>query len=193
MFDVATCSLVVPSGEGRKPLLFSLAKIYEAESRIPEVATVNAGKAPELLAAFNIAYLTIKDMIVRLHLCLDDAQKALNIRKSIVILDIAPNVLKNKGLTRPSSPSGSEDQREAVLYSDQEFLKCQDRVSCIKAMIELMESKKTGVEWAYTSVKKILGGETNWADINKNRSLSVPDQHPAMRDTDPNSPRNKFG
>lgn len=192
MFDAETCSLVVPSGEGRKPLLFPLQKIYEAESRIPEVATVNAGKAPELLATFNIAYLHVKDMIVRLRLCLDDAKKASNMRKSIVVLDIAPGVLKNKGLTRPSSPSGSEDQREAVLNGDVEYLKCQDRVSCIEAMIELMESKKTGVEMAYTSVKKILGGETNWADINKNRNLSVPAEHPAGIH-DPNSVRNKFG
>lgn len=192
MFDQKTCSLVVPSEEGKQPLLLPLTAIYETEHRIGEVATVNAHKAPELLAAFNIAYLNVKDYIVRLHLCLADAEKSSNTRKSIVILDIVPGVLKAKGISNARSPGGSEDQREAVLAQDVEYLKCQDRINMIKAIIELLEGKKQGFEMAYTSVKKILGGETNWADMNKNRNLSAPAQHQAgIRD--PNSPRSGFG
>jgi hypothetical protein len=191
MFDQKTCSLVVPSEEGKKPILLPLTKIYETESRIQEVATVNAHKAPELLAAFNIAYLDIRDYIVRLHLCLADAESSANTRKSIVILDIVPQVLRDKGIASARSPGGSEDQREAVLAQDAEYLKRKDRIDIIKAIIELLEGKKIGIEWAYTSVKKILGGETNWADMNKNRNLSVPAEHPPMHD--PNSPRNRFG
>lgn len=193
MFDQKTCSLVVPSGEGKDPLLLPMGKIYETESRIQEVATVNAHRAPELLATFNMAYLDVKNYIVRLHLCLADAEKAANLRKSIVILDIVPGVLKAKGISNARSPGGSEDQREAVLAQDQEYIKCTDRVHMIEAIIELLEGKKEGFEWAFTSVKKILGGETNWADINKNRNLSAPAEHRPMRPTNPNDPRSGFG
>jgi hypothetical protein len=185
-------------GEGKHPFLLPMRKIYDTESRIQEVATVNAHKAPELLATFNMCYLDIKNYVTRLHLCLADAEKAKNLRRSIVVLDIVPQVLRDKGVANARSPGGSEDQREAVLAQDVEYIKCVDRINMIEAIIELLKGKEEGIEWAYTSVKKILGGENDWAGLNKNRNLSVPIEHPGLAGTrpgasDPNSPRNRFG
>lgn len=185
---------MVPRADGRTYPL-ALRAIYEAESRIQEIAIVNAHKAPELLATFNIAYLKVKEHIVQLELMLCDAKQKLATRKSILTLDEVPRILKEKGLFVEKNPGGNEDQRQAIFNVDPEYIKNQDRVDIIKAMISLLDGKKDGLEWAYTSVKKILGGETNWADMNQNRNLSAPSQHPTTvgQTYDPTSPRSKFG
>jgi len=160
------------------------------------VATANAHKAPELLATFNIAYLDVKDVLLKLECLQIEASKDVNRRKAIVILDEVPKILAAKGLSNSRSPGGSEDQRNAILDTDAEYLAANDRLSLIKAMIKLMEGKLKGVEMAYTSVKKILGQDNGWKDLNQNRNLSagapMPDVTAGMT-VDPSSPRSRFG
>lgn len=139
-------------------------EVYRAEGRIKEVAYVNAHKAPELLAAFNIAYLDINDHLTKLELALNEAQKVANKRRSIVILDEVPKILALKGLASTRSPGGSEDQRNAILDQDELYLTALERVQIVKAMQSLLEGKQKAIEMAFTSVKKILGGEPSWKD-----------------------------
>jgi hypothetical protein len=194
MFDEQTCSLLAPVRSGS--VAIPIRSVYEAESRIPEVATANAHKAPELLATFNIAYLDVKDVLLKLECLQIEASKDVNRRKAIVILDEVPKILAAKGLSSARSPGGSEDQRNAILDTDAEYLAANDRLSLIKAMIKLMEGKLKGVEMAYTSVKKILGQDNGWKDLNQNRNLSagapMPDVTAGMT-VDPSNPRSRFG
>lgn len=195
MFDEKTCSILAPRAN-LPPMPLSLQRIYEAESRIRDVALVNQHKAPELLACFNIAYLDLNDHIRQLELLLHDAKKVANRRRSVVILDEVPKVLSEKGLNTARSPGGSEDQRQAVLDMDDEYVAHTDRVAQVKCLIELLDGKRKAIEWAYTSVKKILGGETNWKDLNQNRRLSTGGELPDLDEgavPDPNSPRARFG
>ena len=55
--------------------------------------------------------------------------------------------------------------------------------------------KLKGIEWAFTSVKKILGQDNGWRDLNQNRNLSAgPLPETATAGTvDPNSIRARFG
>lgn len=166
MFDEKTCSLVVPR-PGQKPALLPIRRIYDTECRIREVATVNAQKAPELLATLNVAYLEINDLLGQLKLLEYDALKALNTRKSIVLLDIAPGILAAKGLKT------SVDLRDAILAKDPEYVECQDHMAQIDAIRSLLEGKREGMVMAYTSIKKIFGSDNNWRDLNRNPNLSA--------------------
>lgn len=179
MFDEKTCSLLVPTTSGVTPL--PMRSIWAAEQRCQEVAFVNAQKAPELLATFNVGYLEVKEALTKLRLFLVDAEKTANLRRSVIILDEAPRILKEKGLTRPSNPGGSEDLRQAVIDADPEHQRLLDRVHIIEAMIELLEGKAEGLVNAFTSVKKILGGENDWRGLNQNRRLSAGADLPAAQ------------
>lgn len=171
MIDFNSKSIVVSRPNGSQ---FSLpmVKLYEAEARIREISLVNAHTAPELLATFNIAYLDVNDYLRQLELLLHEAEQAVNGRKSIVLLDIVPTFLSERGLTGKSK-AGSEDLREAVLNQDTEYLRLIDIVAMMKAVIKLFEEKKKGFEMAFTSVKRILGSENNYSNINQNRRLSA--------------------
>jgi hypothetical protein len=182
MFDAKTCSMIVPV-PGAAPLALPLKEIFHAEERVKEVAFVNAHKAPELLACFNIAYLDINDHLSRLELALHMVQKAAKERAAIVILDEVPRILKEKGISTARSPGGSEDQREAILAQDAVYSACVDRVEQVKAMLTLMKGKKEAIVMAYNSVKKILGGEQHGSpDLTQNRNLSAggPQSGPAV-------------
>lgn len=199
MFDEKTCSLMAPTVSG-SPLPLAFARIYKAESRIEEVAVVNAHKAPELLACFNMAFLELKEHLVKLQLLKVDALKAANKRRSVVILDEVPRILREKGISSSRSPGGSEDQRQAILDQDEEYLKAKDRVDLLEAMEELLEGKVEGMEWAFTSVKKVLGNDNPWhhgSGLSKDRNLSAPSELPEGLQPgvtiDPNSTRAKFG
>lgn len=171
MIDFASKSILLPLTDG-KSISLPLADLYSAEARIREIATVNAHKAPELLATFNIAYLNLNDYLRQIELFLHQAKKALNGRKSIVLLDIVPQFLADRHLTGKSK-SGSEDLRQAVLDQDQEYLRLADNVAQVEAILKLMEEKRKAFEMAFTSVKKILGQENNYNGLNQNRRLSV--------------------
>jgi hypothetical protein len=166
MFDEKTCSLIVPRVSG-PPALLSIRKIYETECRIREVATVNAQKAPELLAVLNVTYLEINDLLGQLELLAYEAQKALSSRQAIVLLDIAPGILESRGLKT------SVDLRDAILNQDSGYVECQDRIAQIKAVTSLLEGKREGIVMAYTSIKKIFGNSNDWRDLNRNRNLSA--------------------
>lgn len=171
MIDFASKSILLPTHDG-KSISLPLADIYAAESRIREIAIVNAQKAPELLATFNIAYLNLNDFLRQIELFLHQAKKAVNGRKSVVLLDIVPKFLSDRNLTGKSK-SGSEDLRQAVLDQDQEYLTLSDNVAQVEAVLKLMEEKRKAFEMAFTSVKKILGQDNNYAGLNQNRRLSV--------------------
>jgi hypothetical protein len=173
MFDNSTKSLIVPMGA--KTVLLAMDPIYDAERRVQEVATVNSHKAPELLSVFNTAYFTLNDHLTKLDLALVEARKAANLRRSVVILDLVPQILKQKGLSSARSPGGSEDQRKAILDADEPYLVLMDTVAQLEAMHELLDGKRKGFEWAFTSVKKIIGGEPSWKDngLNRNPNLSA--------------------
>lgn len=200
LFDPSTCSILAPAGNGT--VAIPIRTIYDAESRIPEVATANAHKAPELLATFNTAYLDIKDVVLKLRYLLIEAEKAANRRRAIVLLDEVPKILASKGISNARSPGGSEDQRNAILDLDDEYIALMDKVHLMEALLELMDGKLTAVEWAFTSVKKILGQDNGWRDLNQNRNLSagpLPEAATAgmtitsTNPIDPNSIRARFG
>lgn len=150
--------LACPRGtKGLPPLVFDMSSIYDVEARISEVAFVTPHKAPELLARFNEAFLELTRLITATEYEQIQAKKNANRIRSIILLDKAPQILKEKGLATAKSPAGSEDLRNAVLDSDDEYQSALDRADQITAVIKLLQGKLKAFEMAYSSVKKIIG------------------------------------
>lgn len=160
-------TIIVPIVDS-DPQVIDLSVVYQIESRVGEIAFVNKAKAPELLARFNEAYLHLHKIVTFLGYEFIRAQREANKVRAIVILDRAPAILAAKGLLSGHSRSGSEDQRNAVLDQDQEYQQALERTQQIKCFIEFLKGKLEGFEWAYTSVKKILGdnGAAGMLDLN---------------------------
>lgn len=165
-------SIVVPRGvPGLAPVTIDITVLVRAEARIVEVAAVTPVKAPELLATFNIAFLEASKFIALVEQELVQAKRFADKRRSVVILDVVPQVLATKGLATAKNPMGSEDLRRAILDGDEEYQKCLDRVNVIECYLELLKGKQKGIEMAYTSVKKLLGEQA--FNFGNNHNLSA--------------------
>lgn len=142
--------LLVPRGrQGLAPLNFDMTEIYRIEARISEIRSANPETMPDLVTDFNIGYLQIGRIISALQLEHAEAKMAYQEAKSIVLLDKAEGILKDKGL------KSSTDSREAVVTLDQDVKEAQNRMHAIDACLTLLYNKLTAMEWAYNSAKKI--------------------------------------
>ncbi len=144
------------SGDG---IVIDLGRIAEMEARLVEVALVTPLKAPELLSVFTQGWLELQKHAIALETERLRADRASRQRRSLVVLDIAPEVLRNKGLTRTGSPAGSEDLRQAVLDGDEVYQNSLSMVYEIGCVIDVLKVKAKAFEMAYNSVKKILDAD----------------------------------
>ena len=159
--------IVCPSGKaGNSPLIIPFREILEAERRQAEVATITKAKAPELLHAFNMSWRILHENVAKLTKEKNDAQKAVDRRKSVILLEIAPKKLKDADL------ANNDDHRKAVVELDQEFQKLTETLSEIEAVIEYLKGKLRGFENAFTSVKRLVSEDVYHLGDRKNPALS---------------------
>jgi len=146
-------------------LVVNLLDLNLALSRIGEIQGVTKLKAPELLSTFNKAWRDAAESIAVARVARIQAQRAADRVRAILLLDKIPTILKEKGLTSPRSPGGSEDLRQAALDIDEEYQKALEIGDKIDCVVELLRGKQKSVEMAYSSVKKILGdGDVGYSD-----------------------------
>jgi hypothetical protein len=157
----AASRLVVPRGDpGKASMAFDLSEVDRAEGRVAEIAALTPTKAPELMAAFNTAYIKAIKAQAAIQHELVVARRAVEKISAIVTLDRIPEVLKARGLATAKNPMGSEDIRTAILNSDPEFEAAQTRADFIACCLELVKGKAKAMEMAYTAVKKMLGEQS---------------------------------
>lgn len=147
-------------------------QVKRIESRIQEIAIVSPTKAPELLATFNIAYLTCSRAVSKLEFEINTLQRAMDQRKSVLLLDELPAILKAKGIWTAKSPMGSEATREAVISADVPLMNLREKVDELTAWSRMFSDLRRGFEMAYGSVKKIVGD--NPASTKPNPFLAQP-------------------
>ncbi len=145
---VLTCPRGTDDGEINLPI----ASVLRAEARQAEVALVNKLTAPELLTAMNRAWLDVSQMAIAVTSHLNAAQKRVDKRKAIILLDEVPKLMEQKGIAK-----ANEDVRQAALTLDEEYQLLVDRTQRIEAVLELLKLKARAFENAFTSVKRILG------------------------------------
>jgi hypothetical protein len=149
--------MVCPSGRpGGSPIIIDMKKASTAESRIQEIETLTPMKAPGLLAAFTVAWKDLHRNMVSLTKELTVAERYADKVKAIVILDKAPEVLKQMGLIRAGFPSGSEDQRRSVLDKDDTYADARKTVEDIQEAVETLNGMLKSFDMAYTAVKKLI-------------------------------------
>jgi hypothetical protein len=149
--------LRIPRGTPNMPAMeFELGEVTALENRKNEIAYATKVTAPELMQIFNTGYCSVQRMMAQISFEYTQAVKFANKRKSIVILEVAPIMLQERGLATKKNPAGSEDLRNAVLGQDEEYLSLQDKVHMLEAAYEFLKSKAKGFEMAYSSAKKIF-------------------------------------
>lgn len=156
--NVLKCPSGTPGVEDRT---IEMAELYRLEARKQEIATVNKANAAELMQAFIDGFGLAARAVVQLDWELTQATKFAEERKAVVYLEVAPAFLQEKGLVRAANPSGSEDQRKAVLARDKEYLSLQDRVSMIEASAAYLKLKMKGFEMSYQAVKRVYDNLSN--------------------------------
>jgi len=159
--------LTVPRAQpGLEPMRLDLTELQLAESRTKELAYVNKETAQELMYMFNHAYAKVHEMLVSVRYEFEQAQTYAARRKAIVLLDIAPNILKEKGLLSSRSPAGSEDLRQSVLDIDAEYFDYQQKINALKALYQYLQGKTEALERNYYAAKKSLDQDRSIGNVN---------------------------
>lgn len=137
-------------------LIIDLENINRLEARMAEIGGATKETAAELMQAFNEGYSELTKAMAKISYEYNQALKNSNKRRGIVLIDIAPEKLKNKGLATSRSPGGSEDLRKAVLDTDEEYLKLLDVLYALEAAYEFLKGKAKSFENAYKTTSNIF-------------------------------------
>lgn len=127
-----------------------LGQILECERRQEEIAYVTSTKAPELLRAFSVAWREGHKRMLLASTMLLLAQKKAAERRARVTLDVAPELLKTRGL------SSNDENRKAVVELDVEFQACQDVADQWATAVEFLKGKLRTLERDHSAVKAIV-------------------------------------
>lgn len=152
----ADMALVVPLANGRNAVL-DMREIYRAEGRLIELRGVTKLKAGELIHTFIEAWSRAAEYVGQLDAELARAKSALNRVRAVVVLDKAPEQLKQRGLSSSRSPGGSEDLRNAVVSCDKDYQAAEEVVIQTTAAIAFMKTKVEKFKMAYFSVDRDAG------------------------------------
>ena len=154
--------LIVPSCRKElKPLFLNMSEVYRIESRISEIRDSNPAILPDLIADFNMGYITIGKLISQVQMEMSETQIALKEAKSIVILDKANQILAEKGHQKSSS-----DLREHVLMLDPEVVRLMRVMGVHEAYLELLNNKAKAMEMAYHAAKRVSDNQARIPDPN---------------------------
>lgn len=154
--------LNIPETLSLKGASLDLTKVYEAERRIPEIQIVNKETSAGIMAQFMEGYGQASHSHALLTKMLTEAENAAKRRRAIVILDIVPDVLKERGLVTARNPTGSEDLRNAVLETDEDYQKIVDRIAMLQALRALVAGKMKTLEMSYNAVKKVISPDNSF-------------------------------
>ncbi len=159
--------LVCPRGKvGENPIVLDIGAILQSELRQDEVATVTKFKAPELLAEFNKSWRELHKLFVQLQSEKLKAEKAVEHRRAVLLLEVVPGKLAERKLT------SNDAYREAIITLDLPYQAARDTADEIEAVCEYLKGKLKSFENAYSSVKKIMGEDSYNMGRTSNPDLS---------------------
>ena len=156
-----TC-LEIPATGQLRAVRIDLSLVYDAERRIPEIQFVKKETAAGILADFMQGYGQANNAHALVSKLLAETENAAKRRRAYVVLDKAPEILKEKGLVTARNPTGSEDLRNSVLELDEEYQQLVDRISFLVAVKSLIAGKMKNLQMAYDAVKKIITPDSNF-------------------------------
>lgn len=148
--------------ESSKEYTVDLSELSIAESSFPQIELVNPRTAGTLLTVFIKAISALNKAKARIQKEIAIGEKLKKRRKSVILLDEATTILKEKGLTNGKSPSGSADLREAIVETDAKYSEIEDKLGELQALADYcVDCTKTN-ELAYHAVKKLMDNSPNF-------------------------------
>lgn len=168
MFDNSANMLTYPKGVGEGCIQIDMSRVAYAVKRLPDIAITNAIKAPELIALFTEATLTLSRYQAQANYELERAITNSKRIRSRILLDEVPDEMSRRGLSSSRSPSGSEDQRSAVIEINPDYQKAIDTVAEIRAAAAFIEGTHSSMEKGYFAASKAT---TNTSHLRNNPIL----------------------
>lgn len=162
-----TTEIVCPGGGNAPPIKINLDQILVDELRQDEIAAVTPQKAGELFASFGRAWRDLNKICNELGSALTRAEKTMNDRRSVLLVEVVPGTIKSKGL------DSNKETREAIIHLDEEHRRLMDIRDEISATLEFMQGKKKSFETASHNLRKLMGEEAfNFGNRTSNPALS---------------------
>jgi hypothetical protein len=155
MNQPSTKILIKRPTPGLAPLEFDLTLAYRGEQALKELASANSGNAMYLSGIFGLAYSSLGRIYGDLHREVAEATIASRKRRAVIILDMATEIAKSKGLSSARAPTGSEDIREAICYADDEYTAIETYRASLEGLKELVYIKLNSMRLAFDAVKSI--------------------------------------
>lgn len=167
---------LVPSVDKQNQIAVNIASIVKAESRLQEVAVVNAHKAPELLATFNQAWLELNRAVTMLTYERNRADAARKQAKAEAILCCNDEAILKRGHKKASA-----DLREAVSELDPEYKRLSGTLNEQEALLSYLKGKQEAFRKGFQAVKELLDGghlpREKYGDGNRPQAFSqVPEE-----------------
>jgi hypothetical protein len=130
---------------------YDIRDVLDAEARTAEIAVMTPQKSAELMAVFSRACFTLvrtySDLLFQHRL----AERRFKERRAILVIDIIPGAIKDKGLTQ------NETTRQALMDLDPEYAHLEIIEAQLDAARTYIQGKLRAMEGNLNAVKKILG------------------------------------
>ena len=171
--------------QGLEPHRFNLERVYEAEARLQDIQLAGTAQAKDLFAVFTKAYVQLGRIHSKVKYEVAMAAIASRKRRAVLMLDVIPEQAKAKGLGTARAPTGSEDVREAFMYSDPDFLHIEESRAALEATEALVFGKMMAMKDAMAACRMMLApGEITTVQTIGNTSPE-PSEKPLNYDPEP--------
>jgi hypothetical protein len=154
-----------------------LSLLTSGERRIDEVATATKFKGSELMNLFNQAHLTAQRARATLYARVQELELRSDALAAMIALERAPAYLREKGLIGARSPGGSEDQRQAVVAADPEYIAIRSRILALKMGVEEFTIRARSMERSFSAIKCIYS-DYSLPNPNLNNAVSQREHEP---------------
>jgi hypothetical protein len=160
--------LLLPNVYSSKPTILELKEVHKAHARLVELNGITREKAGELQATMISAFSQARKYASALKADFGVTKQRLRRIRARIILDEASEVLKTKGLLTSRSPAGSEDLRDSVVNTNEEYNNVAEILAQTEAVMEDMQSRAEEFKMAYYAIGQLTAGH----DLSSKRDVS---------------------
>ena len=131
-----------------------IGKLQRFELLKADIVSVDLLSGPLLMRDFITAYVESAKIAAKVRGWLENAEVTLKHEAAKAVLERAPTYFK-ANRENLEKLKDSKSLRDAYLFLDEEYLKAQQGVSALKAMVRILDNKTESFKMAHDDVKKI--------------------------------------
>jgi len=178
---------IAPYRKGGAPVEFELGSVFPVEARIHEIAFADKSRAKDLFADFTRAYVYTSKLHAMCKLHVARATVEARRRRAVILLDLIPGMVKERGLATSRSATGAADIREAFYYTDAEYLQIEDGRAALEAAEALLFGKMMALREAADACKHMLSPDERprLSNVEVRPNAFGVDTNPRMMESEP--------